>query len=336
MDEKSIRKHLHALGIGPLIKQRDWINAPCPFAPWKHRSGHDRKPSFGVKIAKGQQSHHYCFTCKSTGRIHDLALELGVLRGENYSEIAKQALKDDLSSVSPYEEVVEVKVLPEPLDPAVYADIYDSVGAWPDALQYLEGRGVSRRAAVRMGLMYDEEEQRIVFPIYDRKGRLFGFSGRTILKERHYPDKFYPKVRDYFGLPKQHLLLGEEKCVKGKPMLVVEGLMAYARLYEIGADEHFNVVALLGSVLTDKKAERLLRWNEAVWLLPDDDEAGDVCLWGPMTNVGVHKGDGAIDKLYDHVPIYVPEYPEGVNDVDDFEPEDIDTILAETEPYIIS
>lgn len=331
MDEKSIRKHLHTLGVGPLIKQRDWLNGPCPLAPWRHRSGHDRNPSFGVHIAKGQQSHYYCFTCKATGRLSDLAADLGGLRGEDYSEVAKQAFKDDLVSVSPYEDMPDIKRLPEPLDEAVYMDIYDGVGAWPEALDYLESRGISRQAATKMGLMYDEEEQRIVFAVYDRKGRLYGFSGRSILTEGQ-----HPKVRDYFGLPKQHLLLGEEKCINGKPILVVEGLMAYARLIEIGADEYFNVVALLGSVLTDKKAERLLRWNEAVWLLPDDDEAGDVCLWGPLNNLGVHKGGGAIDKLYDHVPVYVPEYPDGVNDVDDFEIQDIEHILGTTEPYIIS
>lgn len=336
MDEKSIRKHLHSLGVGPLIKQRDWLNAPCPLAPWRHRSGKDRKPSFGVHVTKGQQSHYYCFTCKATGRLPDLAADLGRLRDEDYSEIAKEAFKDDLISISSYEEVPDVKVLPEPLDPAVYGNIYDSIGAWPEALEYLEERGITRRTAMKMGLMYDEEEKRIVFAVYDRKGRLFGFSGRSILKECDYPDPRYPKVRDYFGLPKQHLLLGEERCENGKPMLVVEGLIGFARMFEIGADEHFNIVALLGSVLTDKKAERLLRWNEAVWLLPDDDEAGDVCLWGRLTDAGVHKGDGAIDKLYDHVPVYVPEYPEGVDDVDDFEPEDIEHIMDETEPYILS
>ena len=276
----------------------------------------------------------FCFTCKTAGRVHDLATDMGRLRGEDYSAIAKQAFKDDLCSISPYDEAPEVKVLPEPLDPAIYADIYDSVSAWPEALDYLEGRKVSRRTAMNLGLLYDEDQQRVVFPVYDRKGRLYGFTGRSILEERDYPSAGYPKVRDYFGLPKQHLLLGEERGVKGKPMLVVEGLMAYARLHEIGADERFNIVAMLGSEMTDKKAERLLRWNEAVWLLPDDDEAGDVCLWGRLTDAGHHKGGGAIDKLYDHVPVYVPEYPEDVRDVDDFGIEDIEHILADTEPYI--
>ncbi|MCA1807449.1 MAG: toprim domain-containing protein [Actinobacteria bacterium] len=268
--------------------------------------------------------------------MHDLATDIGRMRGEDYSAIAKEAFKDDLASISDYEDTPDVKVLPDPLDEAIYGDIYDSVSMWPEALAYLEDRGISRHTAMQLGLMYDEEDQRVVFPVYDRKGRLYGFTGRSILDPEDYSSQRYPKVKDYLGLPKQHLLLGEERCVKGKPMLVVEGLMAYARLHEIGAAEQFNVVALLGSELTDKKAERLLRWNEAVWLLPDDDEAGDVCLWGRLTDAGHHKGGGAIDKLYDHVPIYVPEYPEEVGDVDDFERADIDRIKNDTEPYICS
>lgn len=332
MDEKAIRKHLFSLGVGPLIKQRDWINAPCPLAPWRHRSGRDRKPSFGVKITKGGQSHFFCFTCKATGRMHDLAADLGRLRGEDYSDVMQQSFRDDIISISDYEDVTDREEKPEPLDPEIYGDLYDPVMMHREAMEYLEDRGISANTARTLGLMYDEEDQRIIFPVKDRKGRLYGFSGRTILEEEDYPGQYYPKVKDYMGLPKKFLLLGEERVQRGKPVFVVEGLFAYATLIEIGIEDVACCVALLGSTMTQYKAERLQRINEDTYLLTDPDEAGDICLWGKIEN-GEHQGDGAIDRLVDHVPLYVPEFPDGVNDVDDFEFDDLIHILDNTHLY---
>jgi DNA primase len=335
MDERALRQHLAALRVGPLIKQRQWLNAPCPLAPWTHRSGHDRNPSFGVKITTGEQSHYYCFTCKHTGRVHDLAAELGRLRGEDYRDIIRQAFRDDIVSVAEYEYQPESQELTEPLDSAIYGDLYDLATSHDEAMEYLDGRGISAATVRRLHLMYDEEEKRIVFAVKDRRGNLYGYTGRSILPASELHGR-NPKVRDYLGLPKRHLLLGEERVERGKPVIVVEGLFAYARLIEIGTERLASVVALLGSEMTDPKVERLQRINEPVYLLVDDDEAGDVCLWGVVRRDGAHDGRGAVSKLRDHVPLYIPEYPEGVADVDDFEIEDVEHILEVTEPHEFS
>ena len=327
MDEQAIRGHLRALGVGPVTKQRGWLNAPCPLAPWNHRAGKDSSPSFGIEISTSGHSHYYCFTCKNSGRVHDLAAELGRLRGHDYTAIQRQAVRDDILSIPSYEGFTDTPRPPEPLDSAEYEDLYEPVEQCPEAIAYLSSRRVSLETARILGLSYDPEDHRLVFPVRDRAGGLFGYTGRSI-DPPGCAQSGRPKVKDYLGLPKRHLLLGEERVEYGKPIIVVEGLFGYARLVEIGAERLASVVALLGSEMTAQKADRLRRINAPTYLLVDDDEAGDVCLWGVVRN-GEHSGEGAISKLLGHVPVVVPAYPEGVGDVDDFTFQDLCKIMEE-------
>ena len=106
-----------------------------------------------------------------------------------------------------------------------------------------------RATAEQIGLVFDEARDRILFPIRGRDNALYGFSGRII---EPVPDE--PKVRDYEGLPKRHLILGSHLWHPGKPLLIIEGLFGYAHMIEIGAPEHANIGAILGSVVTEEKA----------------------------------------------------------------------------------
>lgn len=335
MEERAVRHHLRALGIGPLIKNREWVNGPCPFAPYTaaHRNAHDAKVGFGVHTEKGGQSRYFCFTCKAKGTVYDLAAELGRLRGEDYSAIQKQAFRDELVSLSHYDDLdTEEDQLQDPLDLAAYGDIFEPAWGVAEARDYLQARGIGARTSRLLNIGWDGDEQRVVFPIKDNNGLLYGFSGRTILGNDALSPK-YPKVRDYYGLPKRHLLLGEELVNPELPILIIEGLLGYARMHEIGASSIINPMALLGSEMTPQKAERLMRWSLPTYLLPDPDAAGDICLWGRLDDDGSYRGGGAVDKLKDEVPVYIPEYPEGVDDVDDLTFEDIEVMLRDTPVY---
>ena len=154
-----------------------------------------------------------------------------------------------------------------------------------------------------------------------------------------------PKVLDYEGLPKRWLILGEHKWQKGRPVVLVEGLIAYARFITEGVHEIANVGAVLGSELTEEKEEILKRWGLPTFLYVDPDAAGDAFLFGkaklnpetkqPMIDpktgeIERHHERGAIARLCKEIPVFVPAYPDGINDPDDLSLEDIQRALKTT------
>jgi DNA primase len=143
-----------------------------------------------------------------------------------------------------------------------------------------------------------------------------------------------PKVRDYYGLPKRHLILGADRWQAGRAVLVVEGLFAFARMIDLGMEDRVNVGALLGSVLTPEKADILRHFDQSVFLLLDNDKAGDDGIFGIMNPDGSRKEDsGAVGQLAEHVPVLIPEWPEGKDDPDQLTRAEVDAMLDETAPY---
>lgn len=317
MNQRDLTRIMHDLGVQVApAKRKGWMDGPCPLAPWKHQSGMDRHPSFGVKIEEGGISAYHCYTCKAHGRISSLARALGHFRNRNHDEIAKQADFADLMNIThaPFEQKDMRDPLPEPIIEEMYDGMFLLVSASEAATTYLIQRGISPATALKLGLLYDPDptENRILFPVRDREGNLYGWSGRAIdprpVLPPHRPD---PKVRDYEGLPKRHLILGEHLWRPGHPTFIVEGLFGYAHLMDIGADAYFNVGALLGSTMTEEKAERIKQWNEVTILALDNDQGGDAGIFGTLGPDGETRDTSlsAIKQLRDHVPLIVPEWP---------------------------
>ena len=187
-----------------------------------------------------------------------------------------------------------------------------------------------------LDLRYDPENHRVLFPVYgprefDHGGRgrpedssqagdswlpLFGFTGRTILLKEQWPPKGYPKVRDYAGLQKRKLILGEHLIREDdRPLLIVEGLFALAHSISCGVRDYCDPVAVMGSHIGDEKRDLIVGWDKPCFLLFDNDLAGDEGMFGPIEN-GQHVGGGAVDMLRGEVPTKLCIYPEGVEDTD--------------------
>jgi hypothetical protein len=330
MREADLRQILAALGINDVTEDNSsgWLHSSCPFAPWKHSKGTDTSKGFAIKIEDNGTSAFMCPACKSKGRIEKLARELGVLRESDYSELIQRITNIETGAMfmMPSWEnrniIYKQDTLPPPLDPIAFdpMEIFDDPMVGP-AAHYLAQRGVSQTGAEKAGIRYDPDQKRLVFPVYDDKGDLYGMTGRSIV------DGYHPKVRDYAGLPKKLLILGEHRWTKGRPIVLVEGLFAYARFLTENVDEDYNVGALLGSSVTEGKAARLRNWGVPIHLLLDPDKAGQEGMFGPLKKIGADKytgepiyeqdwSAGGIAKLIEHVPVYAPEYPHGVEDPD--------------------
>jgi len=318
MNEGKLRPFLKDLRIDVNHKNRKgWLIARCPFAEFLHEYGSDRSPSFNIKINDEGYSGFNCFTCKQRGNLTTLVNRLADMRGEDYGKLAMRALLDETpenfkdfdESMDEAVERREVRVI----DSMVYLRMYPS--AWDDkvARSYLTGRGIGEKTCSLLDMRYDPEERRILFPVYGFDRSLYGFTGRSILPKEDFPYPKYPKVRDYAGLPKDSLILGEHLIDPTKPLLLVEGLFAVSHMVEIGAREFCNPVASMGSFLSDDQVSLLVGYDVPIYVLYDNDVAGEYGMFG---NDEDNSYDGAVNLLREHVPTFSCLYPEGVDDPD--------------------
>lgn len=136
-----------------------------------------------------------------------------------------------------------------------------------------------RDLAIALGLLaqkqhrgtYDRFRNRIIFPIYDSRGRVAGFGGRILGNENpkylNSPESIiYNKSRLLFGLFHQRDAIRNQRRA-----VLVEGNFDLLSLISYGFDP---VVAPLGTALTREQVRKLKPLVDEVVLLFDGDEAG--------------------------------------------------------------
>ncbi|MDH3391298.1 MAG: DNA primase [Desulfobulbaceae bacterium] len=121
------------------------------------------------------------------------------------------------------------------------------------------------------GGFYDRFRDRILFPIFDLTGRVAGFGGRILgegePKYLNTPETLiFDKGRMLFGL-----FQNRDAIRKARQAVVVEGNFDLLALVSFGLD---NVVAPLGTALTQPQIRLLKGYADEVILLFDGDEAG--------------------------------------------------------------
>ena len=152
--------------------------------------------------------------------------------------------------------------------------------SWDSLLNHLLSRGAKVEDLEAAGLIvprakmaghYDRFRGRLMFPLFDLRGRVTGFSGRTLLAEEpkylNSPDSpIFLKGESLFGMH-----LAKEEIKKQKFAILVEGNVDVLSIYEAGMK---NVAAPLGTALTGSQANLLKRFAETVILAFDSDAAG--------------------------------------------------------------
>lgn len=341
MKEPQLRELLAELDVEVRNRTHDsWLRCPCPFAEFKHDSGKDSDPSFFAKIESNGLSGFHCFTCKEHGRMSSLVRKLEHYRNEDYGNLAIRAdLLETPDSFDEYDAPMDIDIDPDPLNKAAYLSMYPLAWENDKSRAYLLGRAIGEETSYTLQLQFDDEELRILFPVFDFRGELYGFSGRSILsrdeiKRLNSSGKLrveYPSHRDYAGLPKEKLLLGEHLIDKEKRQWVIEGLFAYAHFVEIGARDLVNPLATLGSQMSVYQRDLLVDYNRLVYLGYDNDAAGEVGIYGIERD---ERRPGALKLLQGHVPVIVPLYPEGKNDPDELSFYDVEEMITYHEAEI--
>lgn len=333
---------MRRLGITHLERSASgWLHSKCPLAPWTHASGSDKHPSFGVKPEPAGLSAYMCFSCKHHGRISSLVrllqhlgADVGPVDGGGYPVLAKDADMFDARGIVglPFRDVEQQDEKPDPLEEVMFDGIYMPAWDVPESREYLRSRGVGAVAAEALQLGWDPDQRRVVFPVRDREGSLYGHTGRAVDQQNE------PKVKDYHGLPKMWLILGQHRW-RGqpggtRPLILVEGLFAYAHLVEMNLEQYADVGALMGSRLTEHQAEEVKVHNCPTYLLMDNDPAGEQALFGRVESNGDQDFQtGAVAALLGHLPVHVPAWPEGKTDPDELTKTEVWRMLQQTPPY---
>ena len=154
------------------------------------------------------------------------------------------------------------------------------VGAAPEEWQWLSNR-LGRPDELReLGLAkdgrhgsFDFFRGRLIFPIRDERGRAVGFGGRVLPGDQN-PAK-YINSSDSIVFHKGRILYGlyqaKEALRETRECLVVEGYLDVVGLVQAGVA---NVVAPLGTALTEEHLRLLKRYADRVVFLYDGDDAG--------------------------------------------------------------
>ncbi len=291
----------------PLKKAGREYTACCPFH-------NEKTPSFTVSPTK---QFYHCFGCGVHGSAISFLMEYEHLE---YPE-AIEALARTIGVPVPRDGADDAPKR-QRKDPNLYTLLEESA-TWfqaqlkqnPDAIGYLQQRGLSDEVSARFGLgyspanshlgrelrqygedklvasgmsirndagrVYDRFRERIMFPIRDRRGRVIGFGGRIIgegsPKYLNSPEtEVFHKGAELYGL-----FEARNDTRKLERLLVVEGYMDVIALAQYGIT---YAVATLGTATTPEHIRQLLRLVPEVVFCFDGDRAGRDAAWRALEN----------------------------------------------------
>lgn len=154
---------------------------------------------------------------------------------------------------------------------------------WNGLINYLRAKNINLSLMEKAGLIlpndqggyYDRFRNRIIFPISDLKSRVLGFGGRVFISQEsaakyiNSPETpIYTKGDNLYGLND-----AKDAIIKNDFVVIVEGYLDFITPYSQGLQ---NIVASLGTALTEKQVNLLKRWTQNVVMVYDADNAGEM------------------------------------------------------------
>ncbi|MFB0917935.1 MAG: DNA primase, partial [Clostridiaceae bacterium] len=272
----------------------------CPFH-------NEKTPSFSVSR---QKQIYKCFGCGEGGNVFTFLMKTQKLTfDEAVRELAKRAgitipevsesdeniriKRDTLENInriaarffyenlkmnnSAAEYLVKRGIEPQTM---VKFGIGYSLDSWDSLYKHLISKGFSDEDIKESGLMsgsdknkcYDRFRNRLMFPVFDYRGRVIGFGARVLddskPKYLNSPDTLlFKKGTNLYGLN----LFSKSKKQTDDSLIVVEGYMDCIALHQAGIT---NAVAALGTAFTTSQARLMKRYVKKVYICFDSDAAG--------------------------------------------------------------
>ena len=273
----------------------------CPFH-------HEKTPSFHVSPDK--QLYH-CFGCGEGGSAVNFIMKAENL---DFVEALKQLADnarialpepDQSGDRDEFYRRKQRTCQANTLAARFYYNYLVSEAAAKDALLYFMNRGFTRKTITAFGLGYapagrtalieymktqgfepdelalcglaiikdnkfiDKFRNRVMFPIIDVRGNVIGFGGRVM--DDSIPKYLNSPETPAFNKSRNLFALNFAKNKQEEALILVEGYMDVISLHQVGIT---NVVATLGTALTEEQAKLICRYAKEVILCYDSDEAG--------------------------------------------------------------
>ncbi len=282
----------------------------CPF----HK---EKSPSFSVSA---DRQYFHCFGCHKGGDVFTFvseiekvsfkeALELLAERAkiplpvsENAEFNKTQYLKDKMYKVNaettlfyherlykPLAKIAQDYVKQRKLDNnTLKAFKIGYSGEYNELYKYLKSKGFKDEEILSTGLVnkndrgeyIDRFRKRLMFPIMDVSGRVIAFGGRKLDNNEKVAKYINSNENLVYSKKKNLFALNLAKQSDSKNIILVEGYMDAISLYQRGFN---NVVASLGTALTEEQGRLLRRYCEQVILSYDSDGAGQEAIMRGLT-----------------------------------------------------
>ncbi|HST87046.1 MAG TPA: DNA primase [Ktedonobacterales bacterium] len=249
-----------------------------------------------------------------------IALESGAREGEAHQESPEAAARKRLRALNEAAAIwLHHQLLQSP--EARYARTYldsrgvngESITLWRlgyapegDRLsRYLQEQGYTAKELIEAGIarerdagkgggLYDTFRNRLIFPIRDARGQTIAFGGRELggghPKYLNTPQTpVFDKSATLYGLD-----LAREGIRRAGQVVIVEGYMDALVTHQYGFR---NVVACIGSAITDKHIKQIKKLTRRVALALDPDAAGESAMVRGIT---------VAQQAFDRVRVPVP------------------------------
>jgi DNA primase len=203
---------------------------------------------------------------------------------------------------------------------------------WNTLRDHLVSRGYAESQLIEAGLLvegdrgaYDRFRDRLIFPIRDDRGRVAGLGGRVLPGgDETPPGAKYVNTPQTPVFDKGSLLYGLDRAKEAiraaGAAVIVEGYMDVIAAHQFG---HRNVVASMGTALTERQAALLQRFAERVVLAMDADEAGSAANLRAIQVVAAAERPSRVAGRARNLDIRVVALPRG---------KDPDELIRSSEP----
>ena len=224
----------------------------CPF-----HSNH-RTPAGEINKYSGL---FFCFSCGKTADLIELVMHFS---NRTYFESvrfikSREVETDILSEVN--SKLIEKEEWTQ-FDNSIVERLHGQALVSERAKEYFIKRKITKESVIKFKLGYSENQDMISVPVFNHEGLCVGFVARSVEGKDF---KNTPK------LPKSKLLFNLNNIKTASKVYVVESSFDAIRLDQVG----MPAVATLGANISSKQIELLEKYFNDIFLIADNDEAGE-------------------------------------------------------------
>jgi len=254
-----IKSILNSLGVEIVQETANQYNCLCPF----HRN--TASPAFSINRARGLW---ICFneSCAKTGNLEHLVMELS---GRTEMEAMRYIGSKEPDNSESLADLLGEAFAPTPEWPVfpqqVVAQLVENFWTVPAAYEYMQGRGFNDDTLRYFELGYSRKKGgQVTYPVHTPSGDLcVGVVGRGVASKFFDNSQHLPKKRILYNLHNARR--------KSNAVVVVESGFDAQRIHQAGFP---NVVATLGSSVSEEQVSLMARNFTEILVFSDNDDAG--------------------------------------------------------------